>query len=158
MNERLKEDLEEEEFLRKRAWDLRDDLEKRESELLKTVDMDERKSLQIRLKNTRWLYDDYVTQHRVFCREAGITQEMLTPKAAERDIVSLFSRKTLKSRKDLIRDRDIEIPPFFNVPSRNPRFTGRQEEVTDFIKRVLQGGAFAICGVKGMGGIGKSEI
>ncbi|MCP4699552.1 MAG: hypothetical protein GY862_22295, partial [Gammaproteobacteria bacterium] len=47
---------------------------------------------------------------------------------------------------------------FFNVPSRNPRFTGRQEEVTDFIKRVLQGGAFAICGVKGMGGIGKSEI
>jgi tetratricopeptide (TPR) repeat protein len=154
----LQDAKEEAEFLRKRAWDFIDRLEKRESELNKTIDADKRKSLQIRIKNTRRLLEDYQVQYKALCEEMGIAPENLIPNAPARDIVSIFSRKALKTREDLIRRQEIDLPPFFLVPSRNPKFTGRQNEVRDFIKMVLTGGAFAICGVKGMGGIGKTEI
>ncbi|MCP4696814.1 MAG: tetratricopeptide repeat protein, partial [Gammaproteobacteria bacterium] len=149
---------EETEYLCKRSWDFIYKLEKLERELRKNTDADKRQSLQARIKTARYLRDDYELQYKALCEEEGIPQENLAPNAPARDIVSAFSRKTLKTREDLIRRQEIDLPPFFLVPSRNPKFTGRQSEVRDFIQRVLTGGAFAICGVKGMGGIGKSEI
>ncbi|MCP4699593.1 MAG: hypothetical protein GY862_22500, partial [Gammaproteobacteria bacterium] len=146
------------EYLCKRAWDFIDKQEKLNRELKKTTDADKRQSLQTRIKNTGHLLHDYQVEYKALCEEVGIPQESLAPNAPARDIVSAFSRKTLKTREDLIRRQEIDLPPFFLVPSRNPEFTGRQSEVRDFIQRVLAGGAFAICGVKGMGGIGKSEI
>nr|VFK53476.1 MAG: Tetratricopeptide repeat-containing protein [Candidatus Kentron sp. TUN]VFK54814.1 MAG: Tetratricopeptide repeat-containing protein [Candidatus Kentron sp. TUN] len=155
----LREAREEAEFLRKRAWDFIDKLEKLEPELKTTTDAGERQSLQTRIENARSLRDDYQRQYQAMCEEAGIPLDNLTPNAPGRDIVSTFGRKALETREDLVRRQEIDLPPFFAlVPARNPRFTGRQEAVRQFIRRVLQGGAFAICGVKGMGGIGKTEI
>lgn len=154
----LLEAKEEAEFLRKRAWDFIAKLEKLESEFKKTTDADKRQSLQTRIKNTRRLLSDYQVEHKALCEEAGLTPESFTPNAPSRDIIASLSRKTLRTREDLKRGQRIDLPPFFLAPSRNPKFTGRQSEVREFIQRVLQGGAFAICGVKGMGGIGKSEI
>ncbi|MCI5146029.1 MAG: hypothetical protein D3923_10985, partial [Candidatus Electrothrix sp. AR3] len=160
MNNRdeLQEAKEEAEFLRKRAWDFIDRLGKLESEFKKTVDADTRRSLQTRTNNTRRLLENYEVEYKALCKDAGISPESLTPAAPANDIVSTFSRKALKTEEDLIRNQEIDLPPFFLVPSRNARFTGRQIEVRGFIERVLAGGTFAICGVKGMGGIGKTEI
>ena len=154
----LLEAKEDAEFLRKRAWDFIAKLEKLESELQKTTDADKRQSLQIRIKNTNRLLDDYKIEHKALCVTAGFAQESFTPSAPPRDIVASTTRKTHKTSEDLERGQRIDLPQFFKVPSRNPKFTGRQSEVRAFIQRVLQGDAFAICGVKGMGGIGKSEI
>lgn len=154
----LQEAKEEAEFLRKRSWDFLARLEKLESEFQCTTDADKRQTLKIRIKNTRRLLEDYFIEYESLCKEAKLTPEVFTPKAPSRDIVSVFSRKTEKAREDLLSGEIIDLPPFFLVPSRNPKFTGRRKEVREFINRVLDGGAFTISGVKGMGGIGKSEI
>lgn len=55
-------------------------------------------------------------------------------------------------------------PSVFNVPGRNRRFTGREEELRLLRDRLLRGGAAVISGetqvvaLQGMGGIGKTQI
>lgn len=146
------------EYLRKRTWDFIAKLEKYERELQKTTDADSRQALLSRIKNTRRLHDNYLSEYNNLCQEANLTPENFAPNAPSRDIVVSLSRKAAKTGEELMQDQQTKLSPFFLVPSRNPKFTGRRDEVREFIERVLQGGAFAICGVKGMGGIGKSEI
>jgi tetratricopeptide (TPR) repeat protein len=147
-NQYYKEDAE---FLRKRAWDFISKLEKLERELKKSVDEDERDSLQVRISNTRRLLDNYKSEYKAMCREAGISLEMLGTGLSNGDAVSSRRRNTENYQ-------NVDLPPLFLVPSRNPMFLGRQDTVREFVQQVLKGGAFAISGFKGMGGIGKTEI
>lgn len=140
---------EEAEFLRKRAWDFVDRLDKLESKLNTSVDADERSSLQIRIENTRRLLEDYESQYKMMCREAGISPEILSRSQSDPD-----------SGHKIKKIQNGELPQLFLVPPRNPGFVGRENELRIFIDQVLklEDGAFAICGVKGIGGIGKTEI
>lgn len=143
----LKEEVE---YLRKRSWDLIANLEKLNAEFKDAKDSEQKQLLKDKIDRTKTLLDNYIEKHQRLCLEAGLTQEMLTPKVAKYDIV--------EATKNAMQPDKIEIARFFNVPPRNEQFTGREEEVINFIERVLDGGAFAICGVKGRGGIGKTEI
>ncbi|VFM95303.1 MAG: Sulfatase-modifying factor enzyme 1 [Candidatus Kentron sp. G] len=149
---------EEAEYLRKRAWDFMVRLEKLEREREQTTGAGQRRTLQTRIGNLCHLRDDYTMQYKAMCQKAGISPEGLAPDAPGRDMAADLGRKAIETREELARRQAIDLPPFFLAPARNPRFTGRQDEVRQFIGRLLQGGAFAICGVKGMGGIGKTEI
>lgn len=152
----LKEELD---YLRKRSWDLTSKLEALEAEYKETVDADKRQSLENKINKNKKLLKIYIAEYNELCEEAGFTQEMLTPNVVRGDIISSVSQKTAQSEKNLTqKEEKIELAAFHNIPSRNKQFTGRKDEVREFIGRVLDGGAFAICGVKGMGGIGKTEI
>ena len=144
---------EEAEFLRKRTWDFIEKLEKLERELRTSVDVDTRRSLQIRIRNTRRLLENYKNEYKAMCDKAGISPEIIGTGESDHDVVSSHHRNIKKDQK-------IDLPPLFLVPSRNPMFRGRQNEVREIIQQVLKGEAFAICGSKGkgMGGIGKTEI
>ncbi|MCI5157799.1 MAG: hypothetical protein D3906_05035, partial [Candidatus Electrothrix sp. AUS1_2] len=142
---------EEAEYLRKRAWDLIDKLEKLERELNKSVDEDKRRSLQIQIDNVKTLLENYKIEYKSMCDEAGIASEIGGTGEADNDA----SYSSINKTKN---EPCIDLPPLFLVPSRDPMFLGRQEEIKEFVQMVLDGGAFAICGFKGMGGIGKTEI
>ncbi|XCN71369.1 MAG: tetratricopeptide repeat protein [Candidatus Electrothrix aestuarii] len=140
---------EEAELLRKRAWDLIDRLDKLESQLNISVDADESSSLKIRINNTRDLLENYEEKYIAMCGKAGISPEILSRSESDRD-----------SGHKIKKDQKGKLPQLFLVPPRNPRFVGRKNELRIFIDQVikLEDGAFAICGVKGIGGIGKTEI
>lgn len=146
---------EEAEFLRKRAWDFisrLEALEKEKRELDTSDDTDKRRSLQTRIDNTRRLLENYENEYKVMCREAGIASEIIGTDVSGRDVISLPTRK-------IKRDQQIELPPLFLVPPRNPKFLDREESVLrQFIQLVLDGDPIAISGFKGMGGVGKTEI
>ncbi len=148
----LQHTRDEAEFMRKRAWDFvskLEELEKEERELSKSVNADKYNSLQLRISNTRLLLETYKSEYEAMCKEAGIPPEIIGTGAADDD--SSPSRNIKNNQK-------VDLPPLFLVPARNPNFLGRDDDVKKFVQLVLDGGAFAICGVKGMGGIGKTEI
>ena len=147
---KLQHDKEEAEFLRKRSWDLIELLDKMESQLNTSDDKDERHSLQIRISNTRRLLEDYESEYKFVCSEASIPSEIIGT-GESNDISSLIIRNININKK-------IDLPTLFLVPARNKNFLGRNDDVKKFVQLVLDSGAFAICGVKGMGGIGKTEI
>jgi hypothetical protein len=105
------------EFLRKRAWDFIYSLEKLEKDLKKSVDADERRSLKIRIQNTRRLLEDYKSEYKTICKEAGIPSEII-------------GTGIIKN------DQSIDLPPLFLVPARDPNFLGRRDKVREFIQRV----------------------
>ena len=133
------------EGLRKRAWDLIDTLEKLERELDNSVDAGKRRSLQVRIENARRLLKDYKSKYEAMCEKSTGTSILDNDSSTSRNIKN---------------DQNVDLPPLFLVPSRNPMFRGRQNEVQKVIQQVLKGGAFAICGSKGkgVGGVGKTEI
>ena len=154
----LKEEIE---YLRKRSWVLISKLEKlgAEYKVAKTnTDSDKQEILKNRIIKNKKLLNDYKIEYKELCEESGFTQEILTPNV-ELDFSTKTRLKIERSWENVKnKEKDIELAPFFNVPSRNKQFTGRKDEIVQFVKRILEGGAFAICGVKGMGGIGKTEI
>ncbi len=151
----LKEEIE---YLRKRSWDLISKLEQLQSEYEKTADADKQLLLKNRVIKNKKLLNDYKAEYQELCDESGFTQEMLTPNVKQ-DFSSKTREKSNRTLENIQnKEKSIELAPFFNVPSRNEDFTGRKDRVRQFIQRILDGGAFAICGVKGMGGIGKTEI
>ncbi|MCI5141127.1 MAG: ATP-binding protein, partial [Candidatus Electrothrix sp. ATG1] len=123
--------------------------ERLERELGKSDDMDKRRSVETRIDNTRRLLNNYEKEYIAMCGEAGISPEILSLGESDSD-----------SGYNIKKDQKRELPQLFLVPPRNPRFVGRENELRIFIERVLnlEDGAFAICGVKGIGGIGKTEI
>jgi hypothetical protein len=49
--------------------------------------------------------------------------------------------------------------PVFSVPlSRNPRFTGRETVLADIAGNLRTSGLLAVCALKGMGGVGKTQL
>ncbi|CAK8719449.1 hypothetical protein GMJAKD_08725 [Candidatus Electrothrix aarhusensis] len=145
--------IEEAEYLRKRAWDFIDKLEKLEKELEKAVDTDKHGSLQLQFSNTKLLLENYKNDYEAMCEQAGIPPEIIGIDVSYYDAVPSRSR-------NIKNDQHLDMPPLFLVPSRNPMFRGRQNEVREVIQQILKGKAFALCGSKGkgMGGIGKTEI
>ena len=141
------------EFLRKRSWDLIDRLDRLESQLNTSVDVKERSSLQIRISNTNSLLENYKKDYKKMCDQAGIPSEIIGTDVSGHDT-------TPPINSNIKNDQQIDLPQLFLVPSRNPMFRGRQNEIRKIIKQVLKGETFAICGSKGksMGGIGKTEI
>ncbi|MET9411997.1 FxSxx-COOH system tetratricopeptide repeat protein [Streptomyces sp. NPDC002935] len=51
-----------------------------------------------------------------------------------------------------------DMPGVWNVPSRNPRFTGRETSMTRVRENLLDGGQAVVQAVHGMGGIGKTQL
>ncbi|MFE4547886.1 FxSxx-COOH system tetratricopeptide repeat protein [Streptomyces sp. NPDC056785] len=50
------------------------------------------------------------------------------------------------------------MPGVWNVPSRNPRFTGREASMTRVREGLLDGGQAVVQAVHGLGGIGKTQL
>ncbi|MBT3388353.1 MAG: hypothetical protein HN417_10510, partial [Desulfobacula sp.] len=154
MNEYKKEQAE---FLKLRSWDLIERLENLNSGLDQEKDPEKRKNIRQRIKRTRTLYNEYQEEYESLAQELGLHKDS---EAGQKDFIELIGRKTSVSNQDLKLKSDIgEIGRFFTVPKvRDSRFTGRHNEILSFAERLLKGGAFAITGAKGMGGIGKTAI
>jgi hypothetical protein len=50
------------------------------------------------------------------------------------------------------------LPQIWNIPARNPAFTGREDVLLAICEGLLAGGAFAVQALHGMGGIGKTQL
>ncbi len=153
-----KYDIEESEFLKMRSWDLIERLENLNSELDLAKDPENRNSIRQRIERTQALYKEYQDEYQAIASEIGLDKD--NNGASEKDFIRLIGRKTAVSEHDLKLKTDIgEIGRFFSVPKdRDPKFIGRQDEILMFAERLLKGGAFAITGARGMGGIGKTAI
>lgn len=152
MNEYNKEQAE---FLKMRSWDLIEKLENLNSELDQAKDPEKRNSIRQRIERTQALYKEYQDEYQAIAREIGLDKD--NNGASEKNFIELIGRKTAVSEQDL--KRKIEIGRFFSVSkARDPQFIGRHDEILMFAQRLLRGGAFAITGARGMGGIGKTAI
>ncbi len=151
-------DKEQAEFLKLRSWDLIDRLENLNSELEQAKDPEKRNLIRKRIERTQALYKEYQDEYQAIAHKIGLDKK--DNGLSEKDFIQLIGRKTAVSEEDLKLKTDIgDIGRFFSVPKeRDPRFTGRQDEVFRFTQRLIKGRAFAITGAKGMGGIGKTAI
>ncbi|MEV8442469.1 FxSxx-COOH system tetratricopeptide repeat protein [Actinosynnema sp. NPDC051121] len=50
------------------------------------------------------------------------------------------------------------LPPVWNVPTRNPNFTGRLESLARLRRAVRSSGTVAVHSLRGLGGVGKSQL
>jgi formylglycine-generating enzyme required for sulfatase activity len=146
------------EYLKMRSWDLIERLENLNSELDQAKNPEKRNSLRQRIERTQALYKEYQDEYQAIANEIGLDKD--NNGAPEKDFIELIGRKTAVSEQDLKLKTEIgEIGRFFSVPkARDPKFIGRHDEILMFAQRLLKGGAFAITGARGMGGIGKTAI
>jgi tetratricopeptide (TPR) repeat protein len=50
------------------------------------------------------------------------------------------------------------LPPVWNVPARNPRFTGRAGQLAQLRRQLRDAAAVTVQSVRGMGGVGKTQL
>jgi TIR domain len=50
------------------------------------------------------------------------------------------------------------VPRVWNIPARNPAFTGRDKELAAVRERLLAGGSAVVQALDGMGGVGKTQL
>ncbi|MBF0378420.1 MAG: SUMF1/EgtB/PvdO family nonheme iron enzyme [Desulfamplus sp.] len=151
-------DKEQAEYVKMKIWDLIERLENLNSELDQEKDPEKQKNIRQRIERTQGLYEEYKEDYEAIASEIGLDKD--NNGGFEKDFIELIGRKTAVSEQDLKLKTDIgEIGRFFSVPkAQDPKFIGRHDEILMFAQRLLRGGAFAITGARGMGGIGKTAI
>ena len=155
MNEYSKERAE---YLKLRSWDLIDRLERMRTELDSIKDPERYRAKKEQIGRLEKLIQEYAEEYEEAAEEAGIGLSLESGRI-DRDLIGSVGRKTIDSGEDLRLSIEIgDIGRFFNVPERNPKFTGRKADVAFLADQLAKGGALAITGARGMGGIGKTAI
>ena len=57
-----------------------------------------------------------------------------------------------------VRESAVALPRVWNIPARNPGFTGRERLLAEIRDRLLAGDAAVVQALHGMGGVGKTQL